>query len=69
MGDTGIGINPKNQKYLFDSFFQAQTNLKNLKSSSGLGLALSQKVAHLLGGKIKISSQGVGKGTTAIFTF
>ncbi len=67
--DTGIGIDPKNQKYLFESFFQAQTNLKNLKSSSGLGLALSQKVAHLLGGKIKISSQGVGKGTTATFTF
>ncbi len=67
--DTGIGIDPKRQKQLFQPFFQANIDIKHLKNSSGLGLALSQKVAKLLNGDIKIISKGEGRGTTAIFNF
>jgi len=67
--DTGIGIDIQRQKQLFQPFFQADIDIQNLKNSSGLGLALSQKVARLLNGDIQIISQGEGEGTTAIFRF
>ena len=67
--DTGIGISKTRQKDLFTPFFQAHTDLKTLQNSSGLGLALSQKVAGLLGGEITIYSAGTNKGTKASFTF
>jgi signal transduction histidine kinase len=67
--DTGIGINKLKQKQLFTPFYQAHTNIDTLKNSSGLGLALSQKVAYLLGGKITIYSKGTNKGTVATFYF
>jgi len=67
--DSGIGIDKKRQAQLFAPFFQAHTDMKQLKNSSGLGLSLSQKVAHLLGGKIKIESGGINQGTTATFYF
>ncbi len=67
--DTGIGIDPKRQKQLFTPFFQAHIDIEQMKESSGLGLALSQKVAQLLGGKITLYSKGVNQGTKAIFHF
>jgi signal transduction histidine kinase len=67
--DTGIGIAKSRQKHLFQLFYQAHSETEKIPDSSGLGLALSQKVAALLGGKITIRSEGIGHGTTAIFTF
>ncbi len=67
--DSGIGISKARQKDLFAPFYQAHTDIRNLKNSSGLGLALSQKVARLLRGKITIESEGEHMGTTATFTF
>jgi len=65
--DTGIGIAPEKQASLFCEFYQAHT--KEIKHSTGLGLALSQKVAHLINGEITIQSKGEGYGSLAIFTF
>ena len=65
--DTGIGIAKEKQHSLFLEFYQAHT--KEIKHSSGLGLALSQKVAKLIGGEIFIESEGVGFGTKGIFKF
>jgi signal transduction histidine kinase len=42
---------------------------RDIKHSTGLGLALSQKVAELIEGRIKIESEGRGKGVRATFTF
>ncbi|RUM66114.1 MAG: hypothetical protein DSZ05_04800 [Sulfurospirillum sp.] len=67
--DTGIGIDKERQKQLFTPFFQAHTHIDTLKNSSGLGLSLSQKTAQLLGGKVKIESAGIHRGTTATFYF
>ncbi len=66
--DTGIGISKEKQKQLFTPFFQAH-HTKHVHNSSGLGLALSQKVAKLLGGKVVIKSEGKNQGTLAIFVF
>ena len=67
--DTGVGIDKERQKYLFTPFYQTNMQIQDLKSSSGLGLALSQKVAKLIGGKISIQSPGINKGTKSIFIF
>jgi signal transduction histidine kinase len=65
--DTGVGIAKDKQKSLFCEFYQAHST--EIKHSTGLGLALSQKVAKLINGNIQIKSAGIGFGVDAIFTF
>jgi len=67
--DTGIGIDPKLLPYIFEEFYQSNINMKNLGNSSGLGLALSKKIALLLDGDLEIFSGGRGKGVEIIFIF
>ncbi len=66
--DTGIGIDVQKQHDLFQPFYQASSDARDFRHSSGLGLALSQKMAHLIGGSIEIKSEGIDKGTTAVLT-
>jgi len=65
--DTGIGIDKNKQESLFSEFYQAHS--LEIKHSSGLGLALSQKMAILINSKIKIESDGIDKGVKALFVF
>ena len=67
--DTGIGIAKERQSELFSEFYQAHNGKRKIKHSCGLGLALSQKMAKLLGGEISIESEGIDKGTSAHFNF
>ncbi|MBW4574024.1 MAG: PAS domain S-box protein [Aphanothece sp. CMT-3BRIN-NPC111] len=59
--DSGIGIPPKDQQRLFESFYRA-TNVGTI-SGTGLGLAIVKKSVDLHGGKIVVKSE-VGSGTT-----
>lgn len=52
--DTGIGISTEAIPKLFKNFNQLNAGQF---SGSGLGLAVSQKLAHLLGGDISVESQ------------
>jgi signal transduction histidine kinase len=61
--DTGIGMQPPDQAKLFQAFEQAEDSGARRHEGSGLGLHLSQKLAHLLGGHIDFTSQH-GKGST-----
>ena len=65
--DTGVGIAKDKQASLFCEFYQAHST--EIKHSSGLGLALSQKVAKLINGEIEIKSEGIGFGVRASFIF
>ena len=58
--DTGLGIRSEDQEKLFDAF----THIGKRRSgeSTGLGLHLSQRLAGLLGGTIKLRSE-YGKGS------
>lgn len=67
--DTGIGIEKEKQVSLFSEFYQAHMDKEDIKHSTGLGLALSQKVAKLINGKIEIKSAGLDQGCEASFTF
>jgi protein-histidine pros-kinase len=60
--DTGRGIRSEDQEKLFEAFAQVDTPGAP-REGTGLGLHLSQKLAHLLGGQITVTSE-VGKGST-----
>ncbi|MFQ5571854.1 MAG: two-component regulator propeller domain-containing protein, partial [Rhodothermales bacterium] len=63
--DTGPGIAPEEKARLFDAFAQTESS-NDTQGGTGLGLTISQRLAHLMGGSISVSSR-VGQGST--FTF
>ena len=63
--DTGIGIAPDVQSAIFDEFRQVDGSATRRFGGAGLGLALSQGLAHRLGGEITVRST-LGEGS--VFT-
>ena len=64
--DTGIGIKKENISRLFDQFSQIEEPQIPDNKGIGLGLAICQRLLHILGGHIEVESV-YGIGTT--FTF
>lgn len=64
--DTGIGIAPEAQQRLFAPFSQADMSLSRKFGGTGLGLALSRKIARSLGGDLVVESSAPGCGS--VFT-
>ena len=59
--DTGIGIDPKAQKHIFDSFSQANPDIKYQFGGTGLGTTISKQLVALLNGEIGLNSTpGIG---------
>lgn len=65
--DTGIGISLNDQERIFDEFTQADSGLRRSQGGVGMGLALAQRLARLLGGDLTVSSV-VGSGSTFTLT-
>ena len=61
--DTGIGIPGSHVSAIFESFRQLETGLSRNYPGLGLGLAVAEKLAVLLGGEISVQSEP-GKGST-----
>jgi PAS domain S-box-containing protein len=59
--DSGKGIAPGVAPKIFDPFEQAENS-----EGLGLGLAICKNIVELHGGRITVSSPGVGKGATFI---
>ncbi len=66
--DTGIGIDPKTQKKLFQPFVQAENEVHQEVAGTGLGLFLCRNLAQLMGGDVWFESTP-GKGTTFFLSF
>ncbi|MBD1901572.1 GAF domain-containing protein [Trichocoleus sp. DQ-A3] len=60
--DTGIGIAKANHATLFEPFRQIDSGLNRQYEGTGLGLALSRKLAFLHGGNITVDSE-LGQGS------
>lgn len=59
--DTGIGISRDFLEHVFDPFTQEKNDARTKYGGSGLGMAISQKLAEKMGGWISVESeQGVG---------
>jgi signal transduction histidine kinase len=57
VADTGIGIAAEDQERIFDEFFQVAGPLQVRVKGTGLGLPLCRKLAALLGGAVRLSSE------------
>jgi len=62
VSDTGIGMSPEEVENVFDPFIQADTTTTRQYGGTGLGMAISSKLAAAIGGKLSCVSER-GKGT------
>ena len=61
--DNGIGMSLDQVKYLFQPFTQADQSTTRQYGGIGLGLAISQRLCEMMGGKITVDSK-IGFGST-----
>lgn len=65
ISDSGKGIDAVHIPYLFDRFYQAESNTDNRQKGSGIGLALTQELVQAIHGQISVESK-INQGS--IFT-
>ena len=67
ISDSGIGISPQDQKYLFEKFFRAENEKTKAIKGNGLGLFITKQLVEKMGGEVGVSSE-FGRGSTFFFT-
>jgi signal transduction histidine kinase len=65
--DTGVGIDAAHLPHLFDAFYQVGNRARDRRKGLGLGLAVAQRLAHLLKHSITVQSRP-GRGTVVRLT-
>ncbi|GAC21251.1 response regulator [Paraglaciecola arctica] len=66
VSDTGVGMDEKEISKLFNKFSQADSSTTRKYGGTGLGLIISQKLCHTMGGDIKVvSNKSQGSSFTA----
>jgi len=65
--DTGIGISPEYQRFIFERFRQGEMAVSSKYGGMGLGLSIAKEIIELLGGKIRVESE-VGYGSSFYIT-
>ncbi len=65
VSDTGKGIPPEAQTYIFDEFRQVDSSTTRPHDGTGLGLAIVRRLSQLMGGQVTLTST---VGTGSVFT-
>jgi len=60
--DTGIGISDRDQKRIFDRFYQAEHAYTRRYEGMGLGLSIAKSLVDIHGGVLEVKSE-LGKGS------
>src|SRR5262249_10028660 len=61
VADSGIGMTAEQQAKLFEEFSQADAATAQRFGGAGLGLAISRKLARMMGGDVTVTRES-GKG-------
>ncbi len=61
--DYGVGIDKKEQRKIFDRFYQASNSMRTYDAGLGIGLYISNEIIKEHGGRITVRSKK-GRGTT-----
>jgi CheY-like chemotaxis protein/nitrogen-specific signal transduction histidine kinase len=56
VADTGLGIAPEHQAYIFDEFAQLRNPARDREKGTGLGLAICKRLVEVMGGTIAVES-------------
>ncbi|HUG42341.1 MAG TPA: MEDS domain-containing protein [Longimicrobiales bacterium] len=67
VSDTGVGIDAAELEAIFDPFHRARSPGTGIRPGAGLGLAVSRRLAALLGGALSVESTP-GRGSTFTLT-
>lgn len=66
--DTGIGIPPEQQKFMFTKFYRVKDPRTRHTTGTGLGLWITKNLTELMGGKLYFQSiKDVGSEFSAVF--
>ncbi len=67
--DNGVGIAPEHLAQVFDRFYRVDKSRSRASGGgSGIGLTISRHLVEAHGGRIRVESEGLGKGSTFSFT-
>lgn len=64
--DSGVGIDPVQANRLFQPFQQVDSSTTRKFGGTGLGLALSRRLARALDGDVYLKESGEGRGSTFV---
>jgi PAS domain S-box-containing protein len=64
--DTGQGLHPEFLPHVFERFRQADGSAARPQGGLGIGLALVKQLTELHGGRVRVASEGEGKGATFV---
>ena len=68
VSDTGLGIPPQAQDYIFEPFGQVDGSATREQKGTGLGLSIVKQFTELMGGHIELQS-AIGQGSTFTVSF
>jgi PAS domain S-box-containing protein len=64
--DTGKGIEPEYLPHVFEPFSQEDGSMTRSHEGIGLGLSIVRSLVELHGGRIRVASEGAGRGASFI---